>query len=216
MIEPGEINAVLLAAGLSRRFGDTDKLAAPYEGKPLALHAADLLAAIPFGRRTAVCRPGSALVPLLEVRGFTIVLNPAPQRGMGSSLALAAKDASRTASAALMVLLADMPGVTSAHLMRLIAAFGPARDLVASTDGSAPMPPALLGRRHFADLAALAGDTGARALLAGAGLVGAPPAELIDIDHPDQVLRRARPARAGIMPETAPRSGIPPPSPPSR
>lgn len=187
MIEPGEIAVVLLAAGLSRRFGDADKLAAPYEGKPLALHAADLVASIPFGRRLAVCRHGSALVPALEARGFTVVLNPHPETGMGSSLALAAREASRSAAAAMMVLLADMPAVAPAHLLRLMAAFTPARDIVASTAGVASTPPALFGRPHFPDLAALAGDTGARALLADATLVEAPGSELIDIDRPEHL-----------------------------
>ena len=53
MLRPETTALVLLAAGQSRRFGG-DKLGAPLLGKPLALHAADALAAIPFATRIAV------------------------------------------------------------------------------------------------------------------------------------------------------------------
>ena len=72
---------------------------------------------------------------------------------------------------AVVVLLADMPEVGAAEIDRLIAAFDPAegREIVraVSADGR-PGHPVLFGRRFFEDLRGLAGDQGARSILAAA------------------------------------------------
>jgi len=82
--------AVLLAAGLSRRYGGAGKLVAEFRGKPLVLHAAGTIAALPFSRRLAVCRSGDdELAAMLDQLGFVVVRNPDPAQGMASSLALA-------------------------------------------------------------------------------------------------------------------------------
>src|SRR5690606_29186560 len=81
--------AVLLAAGLSRRYGAVGKLVADFQGKPLARHAAETLCALPLARRIAVCRAGDDdLAAMLSGLGFTVVRNPDTARGMASSLAL--------------------------------------------------------------------------------------------------------------------------------
>ena len=92
-----------------------------------------------------------------------------------------------------MILLADMPEVGAAEIDRLIAAFDPAegREIAraVSADGR-PGHPVLFGRRFFEDLRGLAGDQGARQILAGAGefVVEVPTAgtaALVDLDTPE-------------------------------
>ena len=44
----GEVAAILLASGDSKRFGKNDKLAFPFRGKPLALYALELVSKLEF------------------------------------------------------------------------------------------------------------------------------------------------------------------------
>ncbi len=183
--------AVLLAAGLSRRYGGAGKLVAELRGKPLALHAAGTIAALPFSRRLAVCRSGDdELAAMLDQLGFVVVRNPDPAQGMASSLALGVAAAGEPE--ALVIALADMPLVTAAHLRMLVdrLALG---SIVASVarDSDAPTPPAAFSRPYLPDLLRLTGDKGARHLLQGADLVVAPEGTLADFDTPED-FRRAQ------------------------
>jgi molybdenum cofactor cytidylyltransferase len=67
-----------------------------------------------------------------------------------------------------MVLLADMPGVTSALIDKLIAAFDPAagRGICLATRLGKRGNPVLWARRFFPEIEALEGDVGAKHLLA--------------------------------------------------
>ena len=178
-----DLAIALLAAGLSRRYGDASKLLAPWRGKPLALHIAETLDALPLVQRVAVCRTGADdLATLLAAHGFTIVFNPDPARGMSSSLALGI-EALATADRAL-ICLADMPKISLAHLNALIAASATSDIVASATENGPPTPPAIFARRHFPALLALHGDRGARALLGDAPRITGPAAELADFDTP--------------------------------
>ena len=174
---------VLLAAGLSRRYGDASKLLAPYRGKPLALHIADTIGALPLSQRVAICRSGDDdLAALLAARNFTIIFNADPRRGMSSSLALGI--AAIAGAGRAMICLADMPNVSLRHLRALIAASAAADIVASATENGPPTPPAIFAQGYFPALLALEGDKGARALLADAPRVIAPTAELVDLDTP--------------------------------
>jgi molybdenum cofactor cytidylyltransferase len=174
---PERIAAVVLAAGQSHRFGG-DKLLHPLAGRPLGAHIAAMLSAMPFGWRIAVCPASRAgLFP-----GFEIVDNPDPSRGMGTSLALAAKRAITLGAEAMLVCLADMPFVTGDHLAALIAARG---DVVATEAAGVRSPPALFAAAHLPALAQLSGDRGARDLLRDAVAVHAEPGMVRDFDAPE-------------------------------
>ena len=54
--------------------------------------------------------------------------------------------------------------------------------VVASSDGARPSPPALFAAGRFAELLALEGDHGARALIQSGVHIVTSPHELIDID----------------------------------
>jgi molybdenum cofactor cytidylyltransferase len=184
MIAPARVVAIVLAAGSSRRFGDADKLVADYRGRPLILWAAQAVTALPFRAVLGIARRGTAVVDVLRDGGIDVRFNPAPGRGMGSSIAIGVEAAAPFDPAACLVLLADMPAVTAAHLEALLAAFEAENDVVVSAAGGRRSPPTLFGRRHFPTLLALDGDEGARMLAADAKTVEAEEDMLGDIDRP--------------------------------
>jgi molybdenum cofactor cytidylyltransferase len=189
MINACDIAAILLAAGQSRRFGASDKLVTPLAGEALALHAARQIVELAPGRRIAVCPDtDGALARQLAALGFDIIANPDSDHGLSHSLALGIAAAAQGHEAAALICLADMPFVSTGHLHRLMARFD-ADDapVVASSNGSAAMPPALFARSHFDRLRASEGDRGGKALLAGAALIPASADELADIDRPEDL-----------------------------
>lgn len=169
---------VLLAAGLSTRFGPEDKLAQRVGDRQLAQHAAETLATIPFLARFAVVGEGSTF------EGYRVVVNPRPENGQSGSLRLGVETARALAPDAILVALADMPLVTAGLIERLLAAADGAAAIVASHDGERPQPPALFGAAHFAALLEASGDQGARDLIRTGRFVHADPRELIDVDTP--------------------------------
>ena len=193
MIEPQTTALILLAAGRSRRFGAADKLAQPLGGRPLGLHVAHTLRAMPFAARIAVV---SQVPPDFAAYGFALAANPAPDEGMSRSIAIGLDAARGHPVEAVLIVLADMPCVTEAHVARLFAAADGPDTIVASSDGERPSPPALFGASWFDALAALHGDAGARTLIRRARHVIAPPGELVDIDS-EEALRRLDATDAG-------------------
>lgn len=190
MIAPERTLLALLAAGRSQRFGDADKLAADFLGRPLALHVVTALEAIPFHARVAIV---SASPVDFAAHGYRVVANPAPETGLSGSVRLAARAAREAGVDAVLIALADMPRVTATQLLRLMDAATSTADIVASSDGDRPSPPALFGADCFDALATCTGDAGARALLRRGRHIVAPPDELIDIDTPaDLAALRAR------------------------
>ena len=176
---------VLLAGGQSTRFGGT-KLMAELGGKPLALHAAAMLATLPFAARYAVTGPD---VPDLAALGDTSVPLVPPGAPQARSLALGVAAAQADGARAVLVALADMPLVPSSHIHTLVSAF--AGDLIATSAAGVTLPPALFGARHFAALAALDGDRGGASLLKGAPTVPLDPRLALDVDRPEDLARAA-------------------------
>ena len=189
MIAAEDVAAVLLAAGASTRFGPRDKLAEPLEGLPLGLHAARTLRALPFRTRIAVTREGG---PDFRPYGFMPVISSDPRSGQAESIRLGLAQARRAHPQAVLIMLADMPFVTIAHIEALLARFDAGHPVIGSTDGTLISPPALFGAALFQALDGLAGDAGARALLREATLVTAPARDLADIDTPADLRSRDR------------------------
>lgn len=184
MIEADKVALILLAAGRSQRFGADDKLMAPYLGRPLGLHVVVALEAVPFAARIAVT---SATRLDLAPCGYQVVHNDDAAAGLGRSLRLGVEAACATGVEAVMIALADMPRVTATHIYRLLDRAEEADAIIASSDGVDPRPPALFGRDHFASLLQSAGDMGARELVRRGHHVVTSPAELVDIDTPEEL-----------------------------
>ena len=182
MIAIEESVALLLCAGLSRRFGPGNKLLAPLEGRPLIAHAASLCMALPFAGRIAVVPPDEPeLRALLD--GFELVENPAPEAGQDSSLRLGLARGLDAGANAVLVLLGDMPHVDSAHLLALAAAAGEDRAAI-SLAGEVRMPPTLFPAR-LAQHALAAFDRPVRESLGQPVVVAAKAGILADYDRPE-------------------------------
>lgn len=186
MVAAEDTVLVLLAAGRSQRFGRANKLEQDFLGTPLGLHVATALGAIAFRERIAVT-DGSGLD--FGACRFRVVGNDAPERGMAWSLRLGVACARERGAQAVAIALADMPRVTAAHVYRLLDAADGDDAVVVSSDGTQPMPPGVFGRGRFDLLMALEGDQGARDLVRAGRHVVASPAELIDIDTPEDLER---------------------------
>jgi CTP:molybdopterin cytidylyltransferase MocA len=111
--------------------------------------------------------------------GWTRVINPAPEAGLGTSIALAARLALARGRRKLLVLLADMPLTAPAYLRELTGTPAPAATRQA--DGRTGVP-ALLGNALLKQATALTGDRGAGPLLVRARLLDPPPGMLRDVD----------------------------------
>jgi molybdenum cofactor cytidylyltransferase len=177
---------ILLAAGRAQRFGAA-KLAQNLAGKPVAYHAAQRLAALPFASRIAVC---SSTTPPLAGFGYTLVSLASEGAPMSRSIALGVAEADRVGASSVLLALADMPLVPSAHVQALVEAFEgvPLATLASNTQ----MPPAIFGRSSFSELRRLTGDRGARDLLAQADCLPLDPLFALDIDTPADLVRAER------------------------
>ncbi len=183
----GALLVALLAAGRATRFGG-GKVDALCAGRPLALWPIE--AAGRAGLPPGVCVTGPQEPRFLaRAAGWERVVNPGPHEGLAGSLALVAKVAEQRGSAALLVVLADMPLITPTLLARLAA-----QDGAAATDhaGGRPGVPALLPRALLPALAEVSGDRGASALLASLPhlvLLEPEPGTLLDVDTPADLAR---------------------------
>lgn len=176
------LSAVVLAAGVSRRFGEADKLRAEFDGKPILIHVLDGLAVLDIGEVLVVTR-----APLAGVHH---IVNPSPDAGMGHSLALGVA-ALKPCDGAFIVL-ADMPLIVPA-LYREMADALPGYDIVVPVHNGQNGHPVLFSSTCFDDLSRLSGDQGGRALLRSGHYhvrhIEAGGFILADIDTPEDLTR---------------------------
>ena len=170
MVKSGQstVCGVLLAAGMSERFGEHNKLLAEIDGTPLVRRVAERLLASRLAGTVVVTgfeseRVTTALAGL-ELR---FVHNPDYRDGMASSLRAGIAAMDETASGA-MILLGDMPGVTTDLVDRLLDAFesegGDKITFPVDTHGRQGNP-VIWPRAFFTDMSALTGDKGAKGLI---------------------------------------------------
>lgn len=185
MIEPGALTALLLCAGLSERFEAGDKLLAPLAGKPLLLHAANMVAALPVRRRIAVVAREPAergISALLRPLDFELVENPDPAHGKDRSLRLGLGTALADECDAVLVCLGDMPCITAGHIAALCDAADAGHPAVSSCADW--WSPPLILPREVAERALSRPDTPVRAVVDRSGVrkVPATRESLADID----------------------------------
>jgi len=177
--------AVLLCAGLSQRYGAGNKLLASIGGKPLAMHAAELCATLSFASRIAVVPPAEPkLHALLSDVGFDLTVNPDPASGKDSSLRLGLAAALDRGAGGALVLLGDMPHVTSAHLLALSAAADEETATISAAETVQSPPtfmPAEAVRRAIAH-----DDRPVRACLGRLITVATNKSQLADYDYAEQ------------------------------
>lgn len=184
-----KIALVLTAAGSSKRFG-SDKLAYPIDGKPMLLHALELYARLSdrFVSRTVVMKPGASdRRTAAEQMEYTVAENPAPERGMASSVAIGTAEALKSAPDGILYAVGDQPRVTQKTVCALLDAFtkDPTRIVAPIAKGKRGNP-VLFPKDLFKEILALSGDVGGSQVIARhpdrLQCIEVPAEELDDID----------------------------------
>lgn len=158
---PGDVAALVLAAGRSRRFGRDKREVVLADGERLldrALRRVREAGVTPF----LVLREDDTLrVPA----GVSVLRAARAEEGMGASLAdAAARLQGRGHWCGCLVVLADMPWLLAETIRSIACALTPDTIVVPEYCGERGHPVGF-GRRFYTDLAQLTGDRGARALL---------------------------------------------------
>jgi molybdenum cofactor cytidylyltransferase len=195
------VAALVMAAGRSSRMGAANKLLSEVDGEPMLRRVVG--AALASGARPIVVVLGhDAHRVRAALRGCKVrfVENPRYAEGMSTSLRCGLAALPDDTEGA-VILLGDMPRVSSEAIDRLVAAFDPieGRGICVPTWNGKRGNPVLWGRRYFQEIAAVAGDVGARHLIGEHGdqVAEVPMPDdsvLIDIDTPEELgaLRRDR------------------------
>ncbi|WP_085032209.1 NTP transferase domain-containing protein [Ensifer aridi] len=201
---PGPVAIVVLAAGRASRMGPEGrhKLLAEFNGVPLVRRSAEAALAasngkvvVVTGHREQEIRAALAGLPV------TVVSNPDYASGMASSL-VAGLASVGDAVSGILVMLADMPGIGSEHLSKLIAAFDAeaGQAVVRAVADGQRGNPVILPRETFAAVRELVGDVGARHIVERCGLpvidVELGAAARLDLDTPEAIV-----AAGGVLKE---------------
>lgn len=181
---------VLLASGLSRRYGRRDKLMSRLGYKHLIDHSAGVIAKLPVLARVAVCPPDRHKVRDALEGPFIIALNKKPARGIGHSIAVGVRVALQFKPDAIVVCMGDMPFIEPWLVEAIVARLGEA-DIVHAGPPGRMHPPTAFGAGCFDKLRDLDGDDGAKRIIGQGGfrVVGfdAPAPLLLDVDTREEL-----------------------------
>jgi molybdenum cofactor cytidylyltransferase len=161
-----QIAAIILAAGASSRMGRPKQLL-DWGGRPLVRVAAEQALAARLDEVIVVVGgAGDAVEAALAGLPLRVIDNPAYAEGQSTSLRAGVAALGPTVAAA-VVMLGDQPFVTAAIVERLIAEWrATGTPIVAPSFRGRRGNPVLFARAIFPELLAVAGDQGARAILA--------------------------------------------------
>lgn len=190
------VAAVVLAAGSARRFGSS-KLLALLDGVPVVRRTVERALASRVDAVLVVTgADGAAVGEALAGLPVRLVPNPRWESGMGTSLAagIAALPAEATGA---VILLGDQPTVEPAVIDAVVSAHARSGlPVVTSRYRGEHGHPVLFDRAVFAELEALAGDRGARAVVerdsSRVEVVAVDRTAPADVDTPADLARVAR------------------------
>jgi molybdenum cofactor cytidylyltransferase len=203
-----KVSAILLAAGLSTRFGSPKQLA-ELEGDALVRRALDMLERSPVDEVVVVLgHRASEVGKVVFGAKARVVFNEEYKSGMASSIRAGLAALGRD-SRAVVICLADQPLVSPRLIGRIVSRWrSTGADVVASSSQGLVSPPVLFSRRLYHELAKLRGDRGAKVVIERHPDFETVPVRggaLLDIDSKEELLlaqdalRRLalrRPARA--------------------
>jgi len=182
------LHVIVLAAGMSSRFG-SPKLLADIQGRPMLAHAVDTAVDLAGAGDVMVVLGADAtrLAPLILPAAVSVVVNQDFAEGIASSIRTGIAHAPPGARA-VMIMLADQFAVTVQELRRLVTRWKRRPDcIVAAQYGTTTGAPAIFPSDLFPELAALRGDRGAQSVLRRhrERVVGVPiPSAALDVDTP--------------------------------
>jgi len=170
------ISGILLAAGLSSRFG-RQKLLEPWRGEALVRRAARSFLGAGLAPVIAVVSGDRHLADALAGLPVTIETNPQPERGINTSIRIGIGALPRATPAALIGV-ADQPLLTAEAILKLVQAFEPGK-IVGPRYGDHGGNPVIFDRRFFPELMRLMeADRG------GQVVVAAHPEAVIEVELP--------------------------------
>lgn len=160
-----KIAVIILAAGGSARMPGHIKQLLPWRGKTLIEHIIEIAQRARMDEMLIVLGAyAEAIRPIVERTGARVVVNAEWETGQASSIRAGVSALGADIAAAIFVN-ADQPFLTSAVLDALIARHRETKaSIVVSVFAGRRGNPALFARVHFAELQALRGEQGGRAL----------------------------------------------------
>ncbi|MET3574486.1 nucleotidyltransferase family protein [Bhargavaea ullalensis] len=158
---------IVLAAGGSTRMG-RDKLALPFGNETIGGRTVSAAAESRLDEVLVVTRTGASPAWFTEREKVRRLPCQHSADGQAESLKCGIREALRLEAGAAMILLADQPLTSAAHLNRLLERGSLAgAPFVATRTKGVPVPPVLFAAPLFPRLLELDGDRGARDLLSG-------------------------------------------------
>ena len=190
-----EIQILILAAGKGHRMGSTKQLL-PYLNHTLLGNVISVANSLALGKPLVLLgyQADEIKSSLGQVQA-DFAVNSNWKKGMGNTLATAVKNASANNRnlKAVLVLLADQPRISKAHLIRLIHIYRQKKyPIIATEYAHGGGVPAIFDKSIFPDLLNLEGDQGARQIIRNhteVGLLASDDEEVWDIDTPDDYQR---------------------------
>lgn len=190
------IGGLLLAAGQSKRIeGGYHKLLAKFDGVSLVQRSA--LTMLEAGINPIVAVTGHRREEIeTELRDLPIaaVYNESFAEGIGTSMACGFSHQIVAPCDGVLIMLADMPEITSAHIQKLLNAFatGRGKDVVRGSCGTKHGHPVIIPKSLFTAMQKLTSDNGGKANIEQSGLdvvlVEIGDAALHDVDTLDAVV----------------------------
>lgn len=184
-----KLACLLTAAGSGSRFG-SDKLRLPVDGEPMGVHALKVLAEASFDLRVLITsRDKGYLMDAARALGFLVCINPAPERGMSSSVRLGTEAICAAGKFdGILYAVADQPHLSSGTVNRLLEAFYQAPEMIFAPEAEGRRGnPVLFPASLIPELRQVQGDRGGRQVIAAhrerLRTIPVDPKELLDIDR---------------------------------
>jgi molybdenum cofactor cytidylyltransferase len=178
---PGQVAALVLAAGQSRRMGQQNKLLAEVDDRPMISHVVDAMLASRAAPVIVVTgHQAEEVRAALGQRPVQLAHNPDYEQGLSTSLRVGLAALPEDVEGVLIGL-GDMPRIRPEQIDRLIAAFNPSenRAIIVPTVRGKRGNPVLFARRFVPEMLQICGDVGAR------HLIGEHADELVKIEMDD-------------------------------
>ena len=154
--------AVLLAAGLSRRMGETDKLLQDFAGRPLFAYGLELAASLPDAFCCVVSNT-AAIREEARAKGMAVTGNPQAETGIASSIVCGVHASAKMAAGFIFMNL-DQPLLSRTALFRLVQEFRlwQARRIIVPRCDGRPQSPCIFPAAFREELTGITGDRGGR------------------------------------------------------
>lgn len=183
------VDAVVMASGYSKRFGEEDKLLKKIRGVPVVEHLFKTLEKLPLESAVVVGR-NPEIEELCRKYGYTYVENSRAHLGQSESIKAGLKI---TSGEGTIFFTGDQPLIKEESLLKLLLDFQRNNLITRSVSGGIPSSPVIFPGKYRKDLMNLTGDMGGRKVIREAGRITevefSDKDEFMDIDTVEDLLR---------------------------